>query len=252
MDPRRWWLLVCAVPVIVACAVAASDPALRTVGDLGVVGSRAVRLRPGLVLCATHVEAAGLAAAVDRAPVPGGRAVAAAVLGSRDGVELAVLRWIPTVPGYLIAIIAILTLVDRARLRAGPRVAAEVALFLGACLVVVQLLVVGPAGRWTALAVDEKLVLAAAVVATSATMAAALTLLGVIERARRPMALVLLAGTAFLATGRGLGTSAMLSGAGAVLDVARFLICAGLLMLGRSSTPNPTPPAPGGRRGRWT
>ena len=90
-------------------------------------------------------------------------AVAAAILGARDAVELAVLRWIPTVPGYLLAIVAILTLVDRARLRAGPRVAAEVALFLGACLVVVQLLVVGPAGRWTALAVDEKLVLAAAV-----------------------------------------------------------------------------------------
>ena len=62
--------------------------------------------------------------------------------------------------------------------------AVEVALFLTACLVVVQLLVVGP-GRPLVRrsAVDEQLVLGAAVLATSATMAAALTLLGVIERA---------------------------------------------------------------------
>ena len=243
MDPRRWWLLVCAVPVLVACAVAASDPALRIVGDLGV--SAAGLLSSVLVWsCARRTSrprAWRLMAVAPLFPVTG--AVTAAIVGAHDGVELAVLRWIPTVPGYLIAILAILTLVDRARLRAGPRVAAEVALFLGACLVVVQMLVVGPAGRWTALAANEKLVLAAAVFATSATMAAALTLLGVIERGRRPMALVLLAGTALLTTGRGLGTSAMLSGAGAVLDMGRFLICGGLLMLGAAALMDAQPPA---------
>jgi diguanylate cyclase (GGDEF)-like protein/PAS domain S-box-containing protein len=231
VDPRRWWLLVCAVPAIAACAVAAGDPALRTVGDLGVA---ATGLFASVLVwsCAPRTSRPKAWRLLSIAPLfPVAGAVAAAILGTREGAELAVLRWIPTVPGYLIAIIAILTLVDRARLRAGPRVAAEVALFLGACLVVVQLLVVGPAGRWTALALNEKLVLAAAVLATSATMAAALTLLGVIERARRPMALVLLAGTAFLTTGRGLGTSAMLSGAVGVHNGARFLICTGLLML---------------------
>ena len=94
-------------------------------------------------------------------------------------------------------------LVDRRRLRAGPRVAVEVALFLGACLVVVGLLVVGPAGRWSGFGLAERLVLGSAVLATSAIMAAALTLLGVIEAARRPMAVVLLAGTVLLTLGRG-------------------------------------------------
>lgn len=251
MDPRRWWLLVCAVPVIVACAVAASDPALRIAGDLGV--SAAGLLASVLVWsCAPRTSrprAWRLMAVAPLFPVTG--AVTAAIVGAHDGVGLAVLRWIPTVPGYLVAILAILTLVDRARLRAGPRLAAEVALFLGACLVVVQLLVVGPAGRWTALAVNEKLVLAAAVFATSATMAAALTLLGVIERSRRPMALVLLAGTALLTAGRGLGTSAMLSGAGSVLDAGRFLICGGLLMLGAAALIDAHPPVePTNRRNR--
>ena len=252
MDPRRWWLLVCAVPAIVACAVAAGDPALRTVGDLGVA---ATGLFASLLLwsCARRTSRPRAWRLLSIAPLfPAAGAVAAAILGAHEGVELAVLRWIPTVPGYLIAIIAILTLVDRARLRAGPRVAAEVALFLGACLVVVQLLVVGPAGRWTALALNEKLVLASAVLATSATMAAALTLLGVIERARRPMALVLLVGTAFLTTGRGLGTSAMLSGAGGVHDGARFLVCTGLLMLAAAALMDVQPAVarPTGRTGR--
>jgi diguanylate cyclase (GGDEF)-like protein/PAS domain S-box-containing protein len=232
VDPRRWWLLVCAVPVLVACAVAASDPALRGLGDLAVAaGGLLVAV---LILCyagrTTRPRAWRLMAIAPLFPVAG--AVSAAILGAHEPVQLAVLRWIPTVPGYLISILALLGLVDRARLRTGPRLAAEVGLFLGACLVVMQLLVVGPAGRWATLALDERLILAAAVLATSATMAAALTVLGVIEPGRRPMALVLLTAAAFLTMGRGLGTSAMLSGAAVPLDAARFLICAGLFLLG--------------------
>ena len=96
-----------------------------------------------------------------------------------DPVELAVLRWVPTVPGYLVAIVG-----DAAAgrppsaARRGRALAVEVALFLVACLVVVSLLVVGPAGRWSQLELDEQVVLGAAVLVTSATMAAALTLLG--------------------------------------------------------------------------
>ena len=115
------------------------------------------------------------------------------LLGPLDPVAVAVLRWAPTVPGYVVAIVAILGLVDRRGCAPGP-VAVEVALFLAACLVVVGLLVVGPAGRWSGFGLTERLVLGSAVFATSAIMAAALTLLGVIEAARRSMAVVLLAG----------------------------------------------------------
>ncbi|TFV89088.1 GGDEF domain-containing phosphodiesterase [Blastococcus sp. CT_GayMR16] len=244
MDPRRWWLLVCAVPVLVACAVAASNPALRVLGDLAV--STGGLLVAVLILAyagrTTRPRAWRLMAIAPLFPVAG--AISAAIVGTHEPVQLAVLRWIPTVPGYLISILALLAMVDRARLRTGPRLAAEVALFLGACLVVMQLLVVGPAGRWTGLELDEKLILAAAVLATSATMAAALTVLGVIETGRRPMALVLLTAAAFLTMGRGLGTSAMLSGAAVPLDAARFLICAGLFLLGWAALLDGQPSAP--------
>ena len=73
--------------------------------------------------------------------------------------------------------------------------------------------------------------LAAAVVVTSATMAAALTLLGAVEARRQPMALVLLAGAALLTAGRGLGTAAILGGAAVAADVSRFLVCSGLWLL---------------------
>src|SRR6185503_16225694 len=65
----------------------------------------------------------------------------------------------------------------------------------------------------------------------SAAMAAALTLLGVVEPHRRPMATALLSGTVLVAGGRTLGTSATLSGAVAVADVSRFAIAAGLFLL---------------------
>ena len=146
-------------------------------------------------------------------PVVG--AVAAALADPVDPVQLAVVRWVPTVPGYVLAIIAILSLVDCRGLRARPRVAVEVALFLFASLIMVSLLVVGSAARWAALGLDERTVLGAAVLTTSATMAAALTALSVVEPSRRTMAVVLLAGTVLLTAGRGLSTSAMLGEASA-------------------------------------
>ncbi|SOD93111.1 putative bifunctional diguanylate cyclase/phosphodiesterase [Blastococcus haudaquaticus] len=231
MDSRRWWLLAAAVPVALGCLVAAVEPALRAVGEVAVV---AAGLMASAVLWTSASRTARprawrLFAVAPLLPATG--ALVALVAAPVEPVQLAVYRWLPTVPGYVIAIIAILSLVDCRRLRVRPRVAVEVALFLFASLIMVSLLVVGPAGRWAELAMDERVVLGAAVVTTSATMAAALTALGLAEPSRRRMVVVLLAGTALLTAGRGLGTSAMLSGASVPLIAARFSVSTGLFLL---------------------
>ena len=249
MDSRRWWLMAAAVPVALGCALAIAQPALRLAGQLAVVGA-------GLLAAAvlwrtaprtTRPRAWRMLVSAPLLPVLGVLSTLAA--GSLDPVAVAMIRWSPTVPGYVVAIIAILDLVDRRRLRAGPRVAVEVALFFAASLVVVGLLVIGPDGSWSAFTLTERLVLGSAVVATSAIMAAALTLLGVIEAARRPMAVVLLAGTVFVTVGRGLATSALLAGTAVPAGVARLLIAAGLLLLALAVLLDSTP-APRARQER--
>ncbi|SFE71532.1 putative bifunctional diguanylate cyclase/phosphodiesterase [Blastococcus tunisiensis] len=231
MDSRRWWLLAAAVPVALGCALAAARPALHVAGELAVVGAGLIA---AVVLWTSAPRTARprawrLFAVAPLFPVAG--ALAAALAGSVHPVQLAVVRWLPTVPGYLVAIIAILALADCRGLRARPRVVVEVALFLFASLIMVSLLVVGPAARWAQLALDERVVLGAAVLITSATMASALTALSAVEPRRRTMAVVLLAGTVLLTTGRGLSTSAMLSWSPVPLGVARFPVAAGLLLL---------------------
>ena len=232
MDSRRWWLLAAGVPVALGCALATAQPALTLAGQLSIVFAG---LLAAVVLWRTAPRTARprawrMLAVAPLLPVSG--TVLTLANGDLDPLTMAVLRWAPTVPGYLLSIVAILGLVGRRRLRAGPRIAAEVALFLTACLVVVGLLVVGPDGSWSAFGLVEQLVLGSAVLVTSAIMAAALTLLAVIEAGRRPMAVVLLAGTILLALGRGLATSALLAGTPPVpAGVARGLIAAGLLVI---------------------
>jgi PAS domain-containing protein len=252
VDSRRWWLLAAAVPVALGCVLATAQPALRLAGQLAVVGAG---LLAAAVLwhTATRTTRPRAWRMLSTAPLlPALGVLITLAAGPLDPVAVAVLRWAPTVPGYVVAIVAILSLVDRRRLRARPRVVVEVALFLVACLVVVGLLVVGPAGHWSAFGPTERLVLGSAVLAISAIMAAALTLLGVIEAARRSMAVVLLAGTVLLTLGRGLATSALLSGTPVPAGVARLLIAAGLLLLALAvlldSTPAPAPADPTGER----
>ena len=246
MDPRRWWLLAVAVPAFVACAAAAATPALRDLGDLAVV---VVGLIASAVLW-TAGRRPGLPAAwrllaiAPLFPVLG--AALAAVIDAIDPLDKVVVRWLPTVPGYVIAIVALLGLAGRSRLRTGRRAAAEVALFLTSCLVAVRLLVAGPVHDRAGMHLPELVVLGAAVVVTSATMTAALLLLGVVEPARRRMAAVLLAGTVLLASGRGLGTSAVLADAAASSALARFLVVGGLLLLALAVLVDPgwSTPAP--------
>ena len=231
MDPRRWWLLAVAVPAGLACTAAAATPALRDVGDLAVV---LVGLLTSAVLWvagrrAGRSRAWRLFAVAPLFPVVG--AVLAAVVQPADPLDLVVLRWVPTVPGYLIAIVALLGLAGRSRLRTGRRAAAEVALFLTSCVVAVRLLVTGPVGDWASMYTAEQVVLGAAVAVTSATMTAALVLLGVVEPARRRMAVVLLVSTGLLTSGRGLGTSAALAEAATFSALSRFLVAGGLVLL---------------------
>ena len=245
MDSRRWWLLAAAVPVALGCALATVQPALTLAGQLSIVGAGVLA---AVVLWRSSARtdrprAWRMLAVAPLLPVSG-TLLTLANAGS-DPLTVAVLRWAPTVPGYLLSIVAILALVGRHRLRAGPRIAVEVALFLVACLVVVGLLVVGPAGSWSTFDLVEQLVLGSAVLVTSAIMAAALTLLAVIEAARRPMAVVLLGGTLLLTLGRGLATSALLAGTPPVpAGVARGLIVAGLLLLALAALLDSRPSAP--------
>ncbi|MDT0277273.1 putative bifunctional diguanylate cyclase/phosphodiesterase [Blastococcus goldschmidtiae] len=231
MDLRRWWLLAVAAPAFFACAAAATTPAFRDLGDVAVV---LVGLITSAVLWVAsrrpgRPPAWRLFAIAPLFPVLG--AFLASVVDAADALDRVVVRWVPTVPGYVIAIVALLGLAGRSRLLCGRRAATEVALFLTSCLVAVRLLVTGPVGAWSGMDLPEQVVLGAAVVVTSATMTAALLLLGVVEPARRRMAVVLLAGTALLTSGRGLGTSAVLSDSVASSAIARFLVVGGLLLL---------------------
>jgi diguanylate cyclase (GGDEF)-like protein/PAS domain S-box-containing protein len=247
VDPRRWWLLAGVAPALVACAVAASTPALRPLGDVAVAVS-------GVLVAALIWFVAGrkpwsrrswrLLAIAPTLSVAG--AALAAAFTPADPLDQVILRWSVTAPGYLIAIIAILSLVDRGRLvAAGARLAVEATLFTSAGLVVVQTLTIGSAQRWTSLGIGEQAVLTGALLVTSATMAAALTLLGAIEPQRQPMALVLLCGAVLLTAGRGLGTSAHLWGAATVEDLSRFLLSAGLWLLAAAVVVDPGPAAAG-------
>ncbi|MCW2703046.1 MAG: Diguanylate cyclase [Blastococcus sp.] len=254
MDPRRWWLFAGAVPVTIACALASGNAALQPLGDVAVLVTGLVAAVVLWVVGGSRDRSASwrLLAVAPLLPVLGyGLAV---LVDPPNTLQLVVLRWAPTVPAYVLAIIASLGLAGRARLRTGRRLAVEVALFFTACLIVVNLLVTGPVGGWSALGPQEKGVLGAAVVATSAAMAAALTLLGVVEARQRSMAAALLAGMVLLASGRGLGTSARLSGTLGAVDVSRFLIAAGLhlLVLAVLLAPGPGDRPAGLPRGRST
>lgn len=249
MDPRRWSLLAVAVPAFVACAAAATTPALRDLGDLAVVlvGLTAsavmwtVGRRPG------RPPAWRLFALAPLFPVLG--AVLAAVVDPADPLDLVVVRWLPTVPGYVIAVVALLGLAGRSRLLTGRRAATEVALFLTSGLVTVRLLVAGPVGDRTLTSLPELAVLGAVVLVTSATMTAALVLLGVVEQPRRRMAVILVTGTILLTAGRGLATSAALADATAFSALARFLVVGGLLLLALAVLVDPgwSTPAPPAR-----
>ena len=166
------------------------------------------------------------------------------LLDPDDPLELTVLRGLTSVPALLLVIVAVLTLVPSDHLRrGGRRTALELLLFTSACMVVMQLLVIGPDGHWGDLAGPDRAVLGAAVIATSGSMAAALTVLGVVEQARERMAVTLLGGMFLTAAGCGLSTLAQATGHGIAEDLARFCIVGGLALIcaARLQDPGPAP-----------
>ena len=240
MERLEWALLATAGLAGTACVGAVVAPALEPAGYWALVGMGVVV--SAVLLVAERSRSRGwrgwrLLGIAPLFPVLG--AVLAAWDHVADPLHFAVLRWLPIVPGYALAVAGVLTLVDRPRLRTGRRLTIELALFFTACLVVVQLLIFGPDGRWSLLAVPGRVVLGAAVVVTSLAMAAALTLLGVVEPHRQRMALVLLAGAVALTTGRALGTAAALLSLDGVAQTGRLVILGGLTLLGLAVLADP-------------
>ncbi|MGY1592635.1 putative bifunctional diguanylate cyclase/phosphodiesterase [Geodermatophilus sp. SYSU D00708] len=233
-------LLGSAVLAAIACAVSAGSSGARFVGDVAVTVMGIVT--SVVTWCAGRRHQSGargwrLLAVTPLLPVVGFFTVLA--MEPVDPMERVLLRWLPTVPGYVVFVIGTLTLVDRGRLCRGARSGVELALFGTACLLVVQLFVLGPHRSWLDLGLAEAAVLAAAAVVTAGTMTATLVLLGAIESHRQRMALLLLAGAVAATTGRALGTSAMLSGAVGVTGVSRFLVVVGLFLVAAAATADP-------------
>ncbi len=233
MTQATRWLLAAAVPAAAACVLAAVVPALHPLGD-GVAALAGVATSAALWTASRSADPADrpwrLLALAPLFPVLG--LVLSLAVRSDTTLHQVVLRWLPTVPGYVVAVVALLGMVERPRLRgACRRTVLELALFGVAAVVVMQLLLVGPGNSWGTLSIGAQLVLGAAVVATAATMAAALTVLGAVEAHRQRMAVALLGGVVALCAGRGTGTSAALLGASDVVPATRVAVVVGLALL---------------------
>ncbi|MBM7805551.1 diguanylate cyclase (GGDEF)-like protein/PAS domain S-box-containing protein [Geodermatophilus bullaregiensis] len=236
------------MPAAVACGVAAVVPVLDPVGE--VVTALAGLVTSVVLWLSSRSADPGerpwrLLAVAPLLPVAGSLVSSLAEPGSV--LEAVVLRWLPTVPAYVVAVVALLGMVGRTGLRRTcRRTLLELALFGVAALVVMQVLLVGPGNSWTTLSPGAQLVLGAAVLATSATMAAGLTVLGAVEAHRQRMAVALLSGLVALCVGRGTGTSATLLGAHDAVPVARVAVVVGLalLVLARFLDPGRRPATP--------
>ena len=227
------WLLAAAVPAAAACLLAAVVPGLHLLGEVvaglaGLAASAALwttsrsgdpRDRPWRLLAL--------------APLFPVLSLLLAWASHTDSVlHEVVLRWLPTVPGYAVTVVALLGMVERSRLRrACRRTVLELALFGAAALAVMQLLLVGPGNSWSTLSIGEQVVLGAAVVVTAATMAAGLTVLGAVPAHRQRMAAALLGAVVATCAGRGTGTSAALLGALDVVAATRVAVVVGLALL---------------------
>jgi diguanylate cyclase (GGDEF)-like protein/PAS domain S-box-containing protein len=242
VDRQRWALLAGTGTALAACVVAAVLPALTRLADLtvalagvgaGVLIARATWRRERgargwrLLVLSTLFPVAAFSAYLAAAPT--------------DPVDTVLLRWVPTVPGYLLGVAGLLTLVGRDRLRTGGRAVVETALFGAACLTGMHLLVLGAQSTWAGLPPLGRLILTAAVLTTSGLLVAALVLLAAVESHRQPMALVLLGAALMLTAGRGLGTSATLNGVDGAVVAARFLVVAGLALLTLAAIMDPGP-----------
>ncbi|MGY1746686.1 putative bifunctional diguanylate cyclase/phosphodiesterase [Blastococcus sp. SYSU D00695] len=251
MDRQRWAVLagtgaalaVCVVALVVPSALWLAEVVLAatSAGATACVvrcgwrrqrGARGWRLLAGSTLSTAVAIAAYL------------------VVAPTDDLDVVLVRWVPAVPGCVLAVAGLLTLAPRERFRTGRRAVVEAVLFGAACLTGMQLLVFGPAGTWAAASPAGRAVLVAAVLTTASLLVAALVLLAAVESHRQPMALVLLAAVLLLAAGRGLGTSTMLLGLHQAATASLMLLVAGLGLLALAVTLDPGPGEGGARRPR--
>jgi PAS domain S-box-containing protein/diguanylate cyclase (GGDEF)-like protein len=244
VDRRVAGLAAGTLAVVTVCAAAQLDPALGRVADAALIAA-------GLA-CAVFVWRTGGRHSrgwrlIALAPVcTASGASVATVMGDADPVRLAVVRLAFLVPAYLLSIAGGLTLLQHGRLHGrlrgrGGRMAVELALFTTACLVAVQFLYAGPDARWADVPAGQALVLAAGAVTTSAYMVAALTVLGGIESRRQRAALLLVTSAIALTIGRGLGTWALLAGAGGIGALGRFFVVTGLAVTAAAALADPGP-----------
>jgi diguanylate cyclase (GGDEF)-like protein/PAS domain S-box-containing protein len=245
VDRRAAGLVAGTLAVLTVCAAAVLDPALGRVADVALAAAglacAALVWRTGSRLSA-GMRGWRLIAFAPLFGAAGG--VAASLLHGLAPVQVVGVRLALLVPGYLLAFAGGLTLVSRGRLRApGRRMAVELALFSTACVVAVQFLFAGFDGRWSSMPIGQLLILAAAVLVTSTTLVGCLIVLGAIEPRRQKVALLLFLCAALAIVGRGLSTSAVLSGSADVAGVARIFVVLGLALLALAVLVDPGPRA---------
>ena len=160
--------------------------------------------------------------------------------GAQPAADL--LRTSLSLPGHLLALAGLLTLMSRGQLRAGgPRLAAEVALFLAGVVALGQVLVVGPATGDAPVGPSARVALEITVVTGALALSAALTLLARSIGSRRCTAALVLVALTTLA-----GADALWVVAGsrqdapaALVVVGGLLDLAGLLLLTVSARRHP-------------
>ena len=102
VDSRRWWLLAAAVPVALGCALATAQPGADPAGQLAVGLRRDPRGRRDVAQGCPAARPRGwrLLAVAPLMPVAG---VLLTLRAGHRGPDRRVLRWAPTVPGYVVA-----------------------------------------------------------------------------------------------------------------------------------------------------
>jgi diguanylate cyclase (GGDEF)-like protein/PAS domain S-box-containing protein len=168
--------------------------------------------------------------------------------GALDPVDLG--RALATIPGHVLAVVGLLTLLPRGQLRAGGiRLYTEIAIFACGSVVLAEVLVVAPAEALSAVSTAERAALSVTVMTGAALLSAALTLVVRTTGLRRCAAAIVLGGLVAQSAADGLAVvfgarTALASSAGWLLTVA------GLALVALAARRDPGPDGRSGDGGR--